>query len=84
MAAKESSNPPFAEVLYMTLESPTARGSSSNRESRAPVSKKITLSGALIFFAAMAASMEIPVPQKTISSFLISLAAMMVIISFNV
>ena len=68
----------------MILESATARGRSSSLESMAPVSKKITLWGALIFFAAMAARMEMPVPQKTISLFLISLAAIMVIISFNV
>jgi hypothetical protein len=41
----------------------------------------MTLSGALMFFAAVAASIDIPVPQKTMSPFLISRAAMMVIIS---
>jgi hypothetical protein len=41
-------------------------GTSANSESMAPVSKKITLSGALMCLAAMAASIAIPVPQKTI------------------
>ena len=71
-------------VVSTTLESATARGISSSFESMAPVSKNITLSGALMFLAAMAASMEIPVPQKTISPFLISLAATIVIISRKV
>ena len=42
----------------------------------APVSKKMMLSGVFMCLAAMAATMEIPVPQKTMSPFLISRAAM--------
>jgi hypothetical protein len=50
----------------------------------APVSKNVILFGAFICLAAMAATMDIPVPQKTMSPSRISLAAMMVIISLNV
>ena len=81
MVAKASARPPLTHVANITRGSPTARGTSSSRESMAPVSKKITLLGALICLAAMAASMEMPVPQNTISPSRISRAAATAIIS---
>ena len=50
----------------------------------APVSKKMMLSGAFMCLAAMAATMEMPVPQKTMSPFLISRAAMIAMSSLSV
>ena len=50
----------------------------------APVSKNIVLLGALICFAAMAATMEMPVPQNVIAPSGISLAAAMVMSSLRV
>ncbi len=61
----------------MTRESPTAMGISSSCESMAPVSKMMMLLGAQMCLAAIAASIEIPVPQKTISPSLILRAAAM-------
>ncbi|OPY13471.1 MAG: hypothetical protein A4E69_01654 [Syntrophus sp. PtaB.Bin138] len=84
MVAKASISPPVEFAPHMTRESDTAQGRSSRRASTAPDSKKITLSGAEMFFAAMAASMEMPVPQNTMSPLWISLAAMIVMISGEV
>jgi hypothetical protein len=53
--------PPFVDARYMTHEFATARGISSSFASIAPVSKNMTLSGALMFFATMAASIDITV-----------------------
>ena len=77
-------SPPLTDEAYMTLGSATARGISSSLESIAPVSKKMTELGALMCLAAMAASIEMPVPQKTMTPSLIIRAAATAISSLAV
>jgi len=84
IVAKASRSPPLEAAAYMTRGSATAMGISSRAESMAPVSKKMMLSGAFMCLAAMAATMEMPVPQKTMSPFRISRAAMIAMSSLSV
>jgi len=76
--------PEFKLVPYITLKSETAIGISSRAGSMPPVSKNTTAFGAYILLAAVAASIDTPVPAKTISPSLMNLPAQIDIISLSV